>query len=153
MLYRELPSKIGHELKATIWFYGFQTKIRTADIRNTKTVTRLQRSVELIGCFSCFYTKTTFWGIWLAEGPNYTPMSLHTIILFFSFIQLFDYRCLLHKVTHYKNHISFDVCVPMFLIAKCLIFQTTIMSPFFFHLQLTVMFTFLSASAVILNSI
>ena len=59
-------------------------------------------------------------------------MSLHTIILFFSFIQLFDYRCLLHKVTHYKNHISFDVCVPMFLIAKCLIFQTTIMSPFFF---------------------
>ena len=48
VLYHELPSKLGQELKVTVRFSGVQTKIRTPDLRNMKTPIRLQRSVELI---------------------------------------------------------------------------------------------------------
>ena len=61
-LYRELPSKLGQELKFTVRVSGFQTKIRNPYIRNIKTLTRLQRSVELIRLiiisFFSFNTKT-----------------------------------------------------------------------------------------------
>jgi hypothetical protein len=48
VLYREVPSELGQEIKVTFRFFGFQIKIRIQDFRNMKTPTRLQRSVELI---------------------------------------------------------------------------------------------------------
>jgi hypothetical protein len=54
ILCRELRSKLGQELKFTVRFSGFQTKIRNPDIRNTKIPTRMQRSVELIRPFIFF---------------------------------------------------------------------------------------------------